>query len=148
MKQREIKFRGLTSKGIWEYGLLFYSHGTGEFKISRSNGWVPSYNNPDEGESTEYYNIDSKTVGQFTGLKDNNGKEVFEGDIIQGHPAINVYNTKIKSEVFFRTKEGRWVARTYFDDHHQDEYLFEALKPIHDTKIIGNIHQNPELLKE
>ena len=81
------------------------------------------------------------TLMQSTGLKDKNGKEIFEGDILQSPydgarlwveyqaPAFVMrFNNKAGK------KSGRWVVFTF---HHEEKQFHE---------IIGNIHQNPELL--
>jgi len=82
MENREILFRGQKSDSKeWVEGLLFFSHGTGEWKITTSNGWVPSYSNPDEGESTVYHNVDYKSVGQFTNLLNKDESKIFSGKI-------------------------------------------------------------------
>lgn len=87
---QEILHRAKDKNGNWIEGLLFYSHGTGIFKITHSNGWVPSYGNPDEGESTVYTDIDLDTVQVYTTLKDKKGNKVFYGQKVRlRYPARN-----------------------------------------------------------
>lgn len=81
--------------------------------------------------------IYEKTLGQFTGLTDKNGKRVFEGDIIKKtnegrHPQIftaNIYTS-------FRANEEVYYSPC---DHFTESCEYE---------IIGNIHDNPELLEK
>ena len=77
-----------------------------------------------------------ETVGQYTGLKDKNGTKVFEGDIIQWTII------KCQYKVLFDNHITVWGY--YFKDVHGDYVTFPSLT---DKEIIGNIFDNPELLK-
>ncbi len=140
---REIKYRGLSKNG-WAYGLPYYSHGTGEWKISRSNGWQPSYNNPDEGESTEWINVDPKTIGQFTGLTDKNGKEIYEGDVIQvcNHIPEDGEDESFDVITFCGYKDGHF----YLEDNSGGSWTRQLFHQRKRLKVIGNIFEHPELL--
>ena len=81
-----------------------------------------------------------ETVGQFTGLHDKNGKKIFEGDIVRiccGHEEETTIN-----EILF--KFGEWRAYDIGGD--QDALYNQILNCEHEVEIIGNIHDNPELL--
>ena len=125
---RQIKFRGL-SNNTWVYGLPFYSHGLGYWKIVKSNGWFPSYNNLDEGEMNDFIDVDANTIGQFTGLTDKNGKEIYEGDILDYWGG--------KDPVVF--KDGAFQIKS-------TEFDFFDIPVDADIEVIGNIHQSKELI--
>ena len=76
--------------------------------------------------------VDYKTIGQFTGLIDNNGNDIFEGDIVD----------YISSDVIGNPQTGTIIVEDMTD---YDTMIY--LNHSNEVKIIGNIHDNPELLK-
>ena len=82
--------------------------------------------------------VDSSTVGQYTGLTDKNGKKIFEGDIIQG-----IYN--LTGELIIGYVE-YYQQATRYSVHSNDNIV--GLYQCRNIKVIGNIHDNPELLEE
>ena len=122
---RVIRFRGKRSiNDEWVYGsLLVWPNGRTYILESENNG-----NTAWECE------IDPDTVGQFTGLHDANGKEIYEGDILR----ISVSQNGI-AEVKWNTKCAMFVEQM---KNSSQWYNLEGRK-----EIIGNIHDNPELLK-
>lgn len=88
--------------------------------------------------------IDEETICQFTGLKDRNGKEIYEGDIIRRIARISFYgNNKASVHVVKFGEDGIYngfylepQCDAFFVSH--NSFIFE---------VIGNIHDNPELMK-
>ena len=77
--------------------------------------------------------IDHKTIGQYTGLTDKNSKKIFEGDIVEYQEEYGEIEY-FEQEAMFAVSFDTWC--TDFD------HLYGK-----DVEIIGNIHDNPELLK-
>ena len=124
---REIKFRGLTNNGTWVYGNL----------IQGKNGacYICSINENPVCKNGDYWYIDSpcyvvipETVAQFTGLKDIEGKEIYEGDIILGYN--NPHVVTFADGAFYLTYKNSSVRLS---------------RTCGALKIIGNIYENPEL---
>jgi uncharacterized phage protein (TIGR01671 family) len=85
------------------------------------------------------YPVDPSTIGQFTGLTDKNGKRIFEGDILDCGDRI-VY-------VKWHEKRGQWDSEFIRYVH---ELSSNGITPVEwkfRAEKIGNIHDNPELLK-
>lgn len=120
---RTIKFRGkCLDNSEWVYGDLLRMHG------------VP-YIYPDPApDGWNDYEFIPDTVGQFTGLLDKNGKEMYEGDIYRfDHPdSINEVSYCI----------GGGFAGFDFSP------AFTNGNKLTNIEVIGNIHDNPELLKQ
>lgn len=86
------------------------------------------------GDWVEANPVNPETVGQFTGLKDKNGKKIFEGDIVEiSHDAYH----GVRGEVFF--EKGSFMLKNVSDVLSLYGFLLWC-------EVIGNIHDNPELL--
>lgn len=122
---RKILFRGRKKNGTeWFEGDLSYLvHDKRECYIFPPNG----YNSPD------CYEVAPATVGQFTGLTDKNGVNIFEGDIIKDVDTGKVFSVEWHVPAFIRVDSRRYF---YWDL----DLLVESFE------VIGNIHDNPELL--
>lgn len=122
---RTIKFRGQDiSDGAWVYGSLVYSDENDvAIYFQRGNRLVKVY-------------VNQETIGQFTNLYDKNKKEIYEGDILK------VPYTQERIEVRFV----RGVFAFLWNGDLDDEAPINA--PTQEwAEVIGNIHDNPELLK-
>ena len=82
-----------------------------------------------------HYRVEPETVGQFTGLTDKNGKKIFEGDIVEvNHDTY----PGARGEVFFRN--GSFMLKKISD-------VLSLYGFLPWCEVIGNIHDNPELLE-
>lgn len=125
---REIKFRGKRlDNGEWIYGSLLVSH----FKDDKKERYFITQFS---GNYTFEHEVDPATVGQYTGLKDKNGKEIREGDILldeSGAYAVVGYSM------------GAFYVD--FGEGFDLQYFTECIHEI--CEVVGNIHDDPELLK-
>jgi len=127
---REIKFRGKQHDGSWLYGsLIVYKDGaTAIHRGIRERLFESEY-------------VITKTVGQFTG-QDKNGMEVYDGDIVEFEYIIK-HPTPIKYVgVVKRNKYGH--SYLHVEGLEYSEFHIENLKT---GEVVGNIHDNKELLK-
>ena len=122
---REILFRGKQKNtGDWFYGNLFGKDISGRTHITTT--------------SIGCLNIDPETVGQYTGMTDKNGTKIFEGDIIQfGSQRGSI------SEVKYLEKNSGFLVKDKWGDWH---WLYSICASTN-CEVIGNIHDNKELLK-
>ena len=165
---RTIRFRGKCAKdskyaGEWvEGGLL---------QCEKSKDVLIVYSITDTCSCT--YHVDPATVGQFTGLTDRNGKEIYEGDIIKVREYENLLMKEFSDEPdrfdMFTLEEIRgellkeYISPVVFDEGGfliatiQGSYdmwlacLFGDMKrssPSFDFEVIGNIHDNPDLIEK
>lgn len=167
---RQIKFRGRDNNGEWHYGDLEHSP-IGKFcRIHEYRG---------DGFYKWHADVDPATVGQFTGLYDKHGREIYEGDIVKwyeiGHSDHDVLEppedyikecmevVEFVGGTFCVGREGlpslmpvefltkAWQANE--DDmfkwvQNADEYPNVTIDDMYICEVVGNIHDNPELLEK
>ena len=109
--KREIKFRTWDEqyKQFWKVFFIHSMFGSVNY-MDMSKDWIPN---------------------QFTGLKDKNGKEIYEGDIA-------IFGSDPAEQIIFKSGAFRWGGDFDYILQISEEY---------ETEVIGNIYENPELLK-
>ncbi|EIZ2437013.1 hypothetical protein MO187_002624 [Listeria monocytogenes] len=128
---REIEFRGQNINGHWAHGNLAII----KEKLDRAE--IGAYISNSAGAPFAYQ-VRPETIGQYTGLKDKNGKKIFEGDIV---------NCK-----FFDRMVGDIAGVINFIDcvwavsDFKNKRLYQLID-VDNIEIIGNMHENPDLLE-
>ena len=136
--KREIKFRGKSLiHNKWIYG--------GLAEDRHDNAVILPKNNWQKGGC-----VDKDTIGQFTGIHDSRGVEVYEFDIIKDEGSEQLY------VMYFSEKDLRFVRCPiiYFTKAHEDEKEYNSCATTLEwwnrikRYVVGNIHDNPERIKE
>ena len=141
---REILFRGQTRRygekvniaeeklpSNWVYGGIFPQNDDGNFAIIYQ-----------QDPTIEKFMVYADTVGQYTGVKDNNGVKIFEGDIIQVKFEFPPCDSGIwyeNYEVYFDNESHEWGVK-------RGSYTYSLWVYDQDCVVIGNIYDSPELL--
>ncbi len=134
---REYKFRGKDKKRDWIYGSLY--------RDNPQNCWYITDNETEIG-----IEVEENTIGQYTGLKDKNKKEIYEGDILK-YAGGGIY-VVVFDEMMIMCPQDKieMPSPGYYGILIGDKA--KELCPLGITqrlaRVIGNIYDNPELLEE
>lgn len=122
---REILFRGKSiNTGKWLYGNIQIPKAPFDEYFMWDNEWQTQ--------------VDANTIGQYTGLKDKVGKKIFEGDVV-------IIAEKLKAKVIYY--DGAFRMRSEFSPTPIDTTDMGYMMREFSVRVIGNIHDNPELIK-
>ena len=164
---RTIKFRGKeVETGKWVYGKLIENKNKGKglfsgyhyivpfditpyggnMKHTMAQGGYPDYSDDDysrcwkvrEAVTISVIEVDNDTIGQYTGLKDKNGKEIYEGDILK----IDCPTMKMTGEIKYSEMSAMFYIYDEIDDIEETLWYQEE-----EYEVIGNIYDNSELLE-
>lgn len=137
---KEIKFRGCHTAQDGSK-LIFYPNDK-RFRITMDGDVLENYGKSGEEFWEVVYDADVE-LQQYTGLKDKNGKEIYDGDILEyqkeceegccRRPTRGQVFIEISQAEFYTTSQGEWLLK--------DEVAENSI-------VIGNIFENPDLLKE
>lgn len=130
---REIRYRGIgIAERKWVFGSLWF-----DTRNEATLIWS---------EELEYWvRVDPSTVGEYTGLKDKNGKEIYEGDVIRS--PLSEDKTR-PHRIFYHTGNAAFMGALV--DRKELCYLRLDQDWIYKfgKEVIGNIHDNPELIEK
>lgn len=123
---REIKFRAKrTDNGAWVYGDLQHVQ-----RINTKEQAEQSGRRSEPAVRIANYDVGEETIGQYTGLKDKEGREIYEGDILRWHS----YPVQVG-----------WYEGAFCNCYMNMNIILRHYA-LNIYTIIGNIHDNPELL--
>ena len=140
---RDIEFCGKrTDNGEWVYGNLVRG-------CDEKYAYIVEFGNREL--CRNYVNVNPDTVGQYTGLKDKNGTKIFEGDIVKYKDACKFGDDDEMEEAeeqYLCTNVVEFENGRFFPlpkRYDCEDYFFSYGS--YDFEVVGNVHDNPELLR-
>lgn len=143
---REIKFRVYLDKMYYQNEYNEYNTNLVGIDFFNKTVTFAAYTDGEEVDNLEKYSFDENNIlykkdlkiMQYTGLKDKNEKEIYEGDILFESFGERYYKVIFENASFRAEAEGDF-----------DEYSFDLIDIVaQGCEIVGNIYENPELIKE
>ncbi len=126
---REIKFRIYADNKFYNKCLVGNTNNVNDEKWTCPMVWLE--------KQKEWVHCDNGIICQYTGIKDKNGKEIYEGDIVK----LDSNTLKITGIVTYHNDEAVFVLEDLHDEIEECLWYMQE-----DLEVIGNIYDNPELL--
>lgn len=146
---REIKFRGKSSiDNVWIFGHLIKVWTS--YHILCDNDMCEDGHHIRQDSDIPTW-VEENTVGQYTSLKDKNGVEIYEGDVLKSHfssEPFGIVTWHDNGYFFIDTSFGEWRSLDYHCIPLGDLMDIQIDMERVQLEVIGNIHDNPELLEK
>lgn len=141
MKMREIKFRGFDEEnGLWRFGLLI--------KVKVRDGYSYAIEFFEHNDHLSTHLVKQETVGQYTGLKDKDDKEIYEGDIVNCRRFFDESENYEKGVIWYNFSTCYTLCAFYIEVSPSTHSTHCLLGEDLEIEVIGNIHEHKELLEE
>lgn len=143
---REIKFRIWADNKFYNKCLVGNTNNTNDEKWTCPMVWLE--------KQKEWVHCDNGIICQYTGLHDENGKEIYEGDIIEFSydEFTGNFDTKVAKGTIEFTSGGAFCIKPFeiegrkVKDTYNEEWFLLYTVNTDTLEVIGNIYDNPELL--
>lgn len=141
--------RGKVFPDGWVYGFYVPERSETPFGVTKQIASIIKTGDPKELTTGMWFDVDPDTVGEFTGVTDKHGKRVFEDDIArikyEGKTYVGIIQYDALGVFIFVARGFGWVPLFKLADDEMTQRNGQNLTAV---EIIGNMHDNPELLQE